>query len=478
MTRILPAADTKPHAFYPKREGKYWLLAILLLLLAACSAPPPTPTPTPAGILSFGPVPTLAPTFTLPPTVAPLPTTTPLPATPPTPTQTPPALDTTIIELRYTIPALELDRRLQATLGNQVILVDETTKLAVERTNQGGVVREMLQALPELVLMPLPEGCNTCVHLRFELPEAGISGDGWLQDPVFLASVENYMSVALGPHFPPETVLGLRRSASPFAPAHSLAMLPDGRFWLWLATEDTIDSPMNLPDSAVFLQTLIADLPLDTLAEQYTAACPGSPVESLLLAQEETRRLITIVCPEFSLPVTLLPLYLAVDGLLAPKIADVSLPRPPAAFPLAALADYKRADGTRLTLFQDGEVIARSGTQVVTSTLEITEVISLTNGLLSSGLVQPGLTTFRPTPTPATTVTATVPTLPVSVLLVRGEAGVLDGSWTERPSLPVLDTLDELLNNLLGITVPEPKGTAVLPQPTSTPQQTPTPSDS
>ncbi len=430
------------------------LISLLLFLLAGCGAARTgTPATLPAATSSYAvtvaasplpAAPVLPPTFT-PPVRATLVTATPLPTpTRPAPTSTPVNFADTAVELRYRIPAIALDRRLQGTMGSQIIFADETVGRLLQRSNQGMILLELQQVLPALALQSVPEGCDTCVWLAYNLPVSGVSGEGWLQEPVLLASVENLLAVVLGPHFPPGTVIGLRRSASPYAPAQTIALTASGETWLWLATEGQIDAPQTGTETAVAptpLLTTLQALELDSLANNYTTTCPGVPQETLYLNQGEQTITIAIACPEFTLPAPLLSLYLPLDAALKAKLAasvsDAPV-RPPAAFPLAALLEYRRADGTRLTLYEDGQLVAMMReTAVFTTTLSASEIISLTAPLLESGLLKPGLASFLTPPESE----------PYSLLLLRGPQAVLDARWTGTKT--AVAPLDELLEQLL-----------------------------
>jgi hypothetical protein len=96
------------------------------------------------------------------------------------------------------------------------------------------------------------------------------------------------------------------------------------------------------------------------LAQQYTAPCPGTPLESLLVAGRSSERLIALVCPEYAISTTIQPLYVALDDVLAEMLAasDATLERPPVQFPLEAVLQYNRVDGAQLTLLADGTAVA------------------------------------------------------------------------------------------------------------------------
>ncbi len=450
----------------------FWLIFLLVAagFLAACADGPAEPTP-----LAELPVPTspiIPPTFTPAPadsqfdtipivtvTQAPLPT---------EETSTPIPFGADVVELRLTIPNLGYDRRLQGSVSSQIILVDESNGFSVQRDNQAGTLLDLQQVLPELVLEPVPEDCDSCVQITYNLPFSGVAGEGWLRDAVLLASLENYFTIALGPHFPPGASIGLRRSASPYAPAHSLAVMPDGRLYRWLANEG-----QTAPVGAASLALLAAYEQLDSqaLAQQYAAPCPGSALETLLLAGRDEERLIALVCPEFSLSADLQPLYVALDAAFDELLlnSESVLPRPPAAFPLDAVLDYQRVDGAQLTIFMDDTAVASSrSTFPITTTLGSSQVISLTNGLLASGSLRTGLTTFLDSENDGTA-TAT-PSAPRSVLLVRGPVGVYDGQWFNTSEVAVLAELNALLDQILSLDTAVPPTTT---EPEVTPTATP-----
>lgn len=430
----------------------FWFILLIAVagIVAACAETPVEQTP--VAELPVATAPIIPPTFTPAPpddrfnpipvvtvTQAPLPTVV---------TNTPIPFGANVVQLRLTIPSLGFDRRLQGGVSSQIILADESNGFFVQRDNQAGVLLDLQRVLPELVLEPVPEGCDSCVHISYDLPFSDVAGEGWLRDAVLLASLENYFTTTLGPHFPAGALIGLRRSASPYAPAHSLAVMPDGRLFRWLANAGQV-----APTATASPALLAAYEQLDPqgLAQQYTAPCPGSPLESLLLAERENERLIAVVCPEFSLSADLQPLYVALDAVLSELLTsnESVLPRPPVAFPLDAVLKYQRIDGAELAIFMDDTAVASAGssTQPVTTTLGSSQIISLTTSLLASGSLRTGLTTFlAPEGDGVATVT---PSAPRSVLLVRGPAGVYDGQWFNTSAVPVLAELNVLLNQML-----------------------------
>ncbi|MCA9932865.1 MAG: hypothetical protein H6662_03965 [Ardenticatenaceae bacterium] len=440
------------------------LIALGILAIVGCAEQAvSTPTAVNPVVFPTASIRELPVTFTPVATQAIVTPTPPASPTPPAPTATPMDFGETAVELHYRILALGLDRRLQGTIGSQIIFADENSGVILQRSNQGLVLLELQQTLPELDLEPIPDGCDTCVYVSYNLPLSHLSGEGWLQDPVLLASVENLLAAVLGPHFPPDTIIGLRRSASPYAPAHTIALTADGQVWRWLATEGNVDEP--LVETAVSnARATLNTLTLEQLSSTYEANCAGVPAETLYLNNGTTDISTDILCPGYTLPATLLPLYLALDAPLQEKLDTLDGPaRPPAGFPLAALLDYRRADGARLTIYQDGFIEAQdAATAVYTSTLAATDIFSLTTHLLDSGLLSSGLTSF----TVQNTETETT-TVATSLLLLRGPDAVYDGRWQgEETAVAPLDTL---LNQLIGL-VEENEGTAVA---TATPTPAP-----
>lgn len=460
---------------------KLWVLFVLWIgsLLIGCGNATPDalpqdniPTSTPVVIPS---------TFTPPPpeerlsnipvvtvTQAPLPT---------METSTPIPFGANVVELRLTIPSIGYDRRLQGSVSSQLIIVDESNGFSVQRDNQASVLLDLQQVLPELVLAAVPEGCESCVQFSYSLPFSGVEGEGWLRDPVLLASLENYFTTTLGPHFPAEAIIGLRRSASPYAPAHMVAVTADGRLFRWLVSEGEAEPADIAPPG---LLDAFERIDPQMLAQQYTAPCPGSALESLFLAGREDERLIAIVCPEFAIPTDLQTVYMALDASLDELLlaSEDTIARPPAAFPLSAVLDYQRLDGAQLTIFADDTTVASSPTitQPVTTTLSSSQVISLTTDLLASGSLRTGLTTFL---SPAGDVDGggATPRIPRTLLVVRGSAGVYDAQWFTVAIIPELADLDDLLNQIVGIETAVPTQTAEpTPEPIGDEPVTPAPS--
>lgn len=410
------------------------ILWLCLLLLIACGNGEEEATNAPTAV-----VPTPRPFMTLAPTFTPLsgesllvatatPYNTPVPI--PTPVETS-DFNKTVIEFRYRIPAIGLDRRIEGKAGSQILIIDEVTQAAFQRNNQGSILLELQQVLPTLVLEPLPEGCTTCVQFEFSLPLSDIQQSGWLTDIRVLASVENYLSAILGPHFPPNTQVGLRRNATSFYPAHTLAITDSGDVWLWFSIEPQINQP-------TFLTGPLPPLPsTNQLQTEYATPCLGMSGETLFLRNLMT---VDLTCPAYTMPTSLQPLYIVLDNLIAPQLATLpALPeQPPFGFPLAGVVQYQRIDGKTMTILQDNTVqIQQDGILTRTFTLTNTSVVNLATELLSTGELQLGLNSF-----PDTIGGDETPTAPQYRVLVRAEAGVYDGAWSTAVSfLQPLDTL-------------------------------------
>ncbi len=436
------------------KRAVYITVFVFSLWLAGCgtavpqtnetvvTAPTPMTAPTAGGNIS----PALPPTFTPDSQNIAAPTQTTQPtATAVQPTDTPIPFGQTSVQFRIRIPSLQLDRRLIGTVSSQITAVDETTGRAVQRGNQAGPLLELRQALPQLVLEPVPEGCENCVYFEYELPLVPASGAGWLRDPVMLASVENFLTAALGPHFPPDTVLGLRRGVSPYAPANSLALTADGRLWRWLAVDDEIAAP--LPPEQVGETLLNTAVSVDSapLADSYLVNCLRLPVETLYLNVTEPRTIL-LRCPGLALPTTLVPLYQQLDAWLAPVVAPAAIEQPPTAVSLTTVLDYTRPDASHLAIEMNGTITAVSAEgEVVTTTMTLEELTTLTQPFLESGVLQPGLTTLQQTDTA------------VYRLIIRSEQGLLDGSWPTADNRPILQELEQLMADLLESTPATPE---------------------
>ncbi len=94
-------------------------------------------------------------------------------------THTPIPFGANVVEVRLTIPAIGLDRRLQGGVNSQIILVDESSGFLVQRGNQAGYSSIFSKYCP-LGAGPVPDGCDVCIRLSYNLPFSNAQGDGWL----------------------------------------------------------------------------------------------------------------------------------------------------------------------------------------------------------------------------------------------------------------------------------------------------------
>ncbi len=399
----------------------------------SANAPSPAASPTAARLL-----PTLYPTPTLLPTITPAPTLT-AAATLPSPTEVP--FDTPALALRYAIPTLGLARELVGTVGNQLTITDLQTGRQVVKTNQAAVLLEIQSALLNRQLAALPDGCDHCVHFSYELPLVPQQGAGWLEDPVLLASVENFMAVNLGPHFPPDTALGLRRRASAYNVAQTLALLADGTLWQWLATSAEVEMPPSV--GAEWTGWLAAWRQLE-LAASYGSRCLDYPDDTLFIAESAGSSLVTINCPDLALPATLLPLYAQLEPLLAAAAGDTALPAPSLPLPQTAFLFYQRADGGSVTLFPTGKLeISGVLAENVVQTIEVEAVLALTSTFTDTHLLPVDNAPVVPAKKRAAAEPFEFATL--HVLALRTDWGVSAWGWNEAPPdlvallLPQLD---------------------------------------
>ena len=442
-----------------------WLLCLLMGLWACARAPGETgatatlavvPTDAPAAVLpSTAPprdLPTLYPTFTaIPSPTAPAAPT----ATPTRPTATPLPLDTTWVMLRYEIPALGLARTLRGTVGNQIVMTDELTGKSVTQQNQVGVLLEIEEALGGLVLAEMPASCPTCVHLTYELPLQARRETGWFTDPVFLGSVENYLAVALGPHFPPATRFGLRRRASAFKAAQTIAWLEDGVIWNWPATAADVPTPQPPTDAQ---QAAFADAAQLALRATYGHSCLNYADDFLYFAGTDDNRTIRVNCSAQALPTVLLPLYAQLEMLLAGQVDETAPPMPPLPLAPPVLLFYQRADAGTVTLFPDGTVeIGGISAEIMVKTLAADDVITLTAAISRTGVLMP-------TNAPVVPVTLPVVGKPFqfateNVIALRTDYGVISLGWNGTAVAALQGALrlwDRWLDDLLPVPLPTP----------------------
>ncbi len=453
-----------------------WLVVGLFIVVGCADEPTPTVSVS-GGVETAVPVeaapaetrvlPTLFPTPTSFPTPVP---TEPRPTSTPRPTATPVDFQELAVEVHFTIPGLGLSRTIRGNVSSHIELTDETTGQSVVVSDLPGVLFDMQRTLPEAELTAVPTGCDFCVQLSYELFLIDEADEGWLTDPILLASFENFLNAHLGPHFPPDTVVGLRRSATPYYVAHTVALTVDGSLWRWTATEAEANGPEA---GSAALLPLLDDVILDDVAADYLGPCPeGSGVETLYLKQGETERLVELTCPELSLPLPLLPLYVALDGLAREKTADDALPQPDPTVPLESVLYYQRADGSVLILFADDRAQATTAEGLTASaTLAENQAIDTTLTFTESGLVEPGVISL-------------VSGDNDNILIGRGLTGVYEIGWNETVPDTLVEfvaELDGLLDQLLETaegsanetSTPDPEATPGTGTPTPVEEETP-----
>jgi len=389
-------------------------------------------------------LPTLYPTRTPIPTSLPTETVAPLPTEVP---NTPIAFDQTVVELGYSIPSIGLDRSLRANVSSVLALTNETTGEEAILRDQIGVIYELQQSLPELSLNALPEECPGCVQLSYNLPLADLQDQGWLTDTQMLASLENFTAVHLQPHFPEGTVLGLRRSATPYRAAHTLALTSGGELWHWMATDGEVPEAADGADFSEAATSQVADLDFEDMVDGFSAPCPsGAGLETLYINFDAEGKQIKFVCPELSLPGNLLPLYMTVssevDELMGDRFKDEREKEPKRTVPLNTLVHFRSRDESKMSLLDNGFVhLADSDGIVYTQTLTVTNIISLTAVLVEDGNLNKGASAFDEFPSD-------------NLLFVRGLENVYSAGWIDgesplkRESLILVETLlEELLES-------------------------------
>jgi len=451
----------------------YWLLlvivTILLIFVPGCDSPNKNDetdvvsAPQPSLGTAVRILPTVYPTLTNIPVATETNTRTPEPTQPP---DTPVAFDQVAVDLRYSIPALGLDRRIQANVANQIEITDLTTGESVLRRDQPGVLLEMQQALSGLVLNDVPEGCDRCVQIEYEIPLSETSGSGWLEDVRLLASLENYTSAVLGPYFPPGTIAGLRRSATPYQAAHTVAITTDGTLWIWKVSDGQIEPAQTVDVLALGLVESLAVVEDTSPAESYMASCLSSPGRETLYIGGEEPVIVNVSCPELALPSTLVPLYQILNGLTTASLAAEAEDRPDPPLPLDSVLYYQREDGYRLTAFQDGRAITiEPGGQAYTGTITSTLAISLTTELIDSGLFVQGAEALTGESSG-------------SILVLRTDQGVFETNWqneAETSLSNLVGRLDELMDGIVAVFGSDEAAAEESETPAPTTEPTPTP---
>lgn len=445
-----------------------WLVPVFIWMIGACTSPSPPANDNQTNALplptSINVPPTFTPSESNPfPTAEPVPTARTLPSPIP---NTPIPFDDIVVSIRLEIPALAYDRLLEGNIGGEIEVRDLQADTTLRLERQAVILIELQQALDDFALEPLPDGCTSCPLLEVQLPLDQIGYSGWLQDQVLLASLQNYFAVTLGPHFPPQTAVGLRRSASPYTPAQSLALLEDGSLLIW---QENLERPVQFFTAEPELLSAVSFI-LDTeFQSQYAAVCDGVPIETMLLDFPQTEpQWIGIACPAYALPIDLVPLYAQLDALMNASIQG-ALPIPETGLPLTALLQYQPEPPTKLTIQSNGIVTVLAATgELITSTITLDDYEALTRPFFEEEIVKLGLTTFSDSSDHDTH------------LLIRGAEGVYDASWPQSSGVTELEAINALVETLLAnesltndaledeSATPAPEADATL-EPTATP---------
>jgi hypothetical protein len=350
------------------------------------------------------------------------------------------SFDQLVIEMTYSIPSLGLEIRIKGNVAGELEVVDESSETSVLLKNRPGVIVEMQQALPKAVIEDLPANCDSCVQIEYELPLTDQSGHGWLNDVQLLASIENYVSSVLGPHFPAGTIAGLRRDATPFEVAHTSAVTSEGELWTWRATEAEISTPILEEGVLDQVSSELGLIDWEMISDSVGHICyQGGGRETLLLESPDGPRQVEIRCPELYLPGQLVPLYKILSNAAAEILEGSDTAPPELPMTLDTWLLYRRTDGVSLTLAEDGlaQAIDSEGS-IYTSTITTTQVLSLTNLLLDDSLLESGPSVFFEEDSG-------------NVILLRAAEGVYEIAWAEESEDPsgVGALLDELISWLL-----------------------------
>ncbi len=456
-----------------RRLAAGWWLGFVLLAAACQANTPPFSSETPASsgtrlLVTAAPLPTLYPTATgvanaLPASPEPSAGSTPARAPAPTPVD----LTRPVLFARLQIPAIGYDRALSGTVAGSLTIEDRTGGEKRVISNRGRSLAEITAALQSVSLEPLPDDCPTCTHFEFDLAAEGVRGQGWLRDSILLASLELFFSRELGPHFPPDTVLGLHRSPSGYTIGQTTAVLSDGTLWQWQAPDDRLppagQAPAGLPAEA-------NRQPVRFWEDEYRASCPFYPDETLFVRTSTEVRRVRLKCPALALPTTMIPLYAALDRLSGPLLNDPrNLPFPPEALPLDALAAYQRPDGAWLVLYADGRASGRPAAgESSEESLTPNEIERLAERLTESGVLPRGVQVLFGARRGDYE----------EIVLARGRLGVYEFPWSDRVGqglLPEIVELENLLFQLIGPPMPTPTPAGQLPAATASPAATPTP---
>ncbi|MEM9772954.1 MAG: hypothetical protein AAF902_00125 [Chloroflexota bacterium] len=400
---------------------------------------PLLPTNTPLTSEAAAPQPTLANDATSPSVITPSPTA---------------DLNQPVLKLFYEIPAVQLKRTLEANLAGKLTLIDETTGEEATVPNGQRLLTEINGAIQTFKgqFEPVPPGCKTCVVVGYDLPLAGESARGILTNTQLQVSIQHLFSTRMGPHFPPDTVLGHHLSASGYTLAQTAAITSDGTLYQWIAadpqitqqTDQVLPTSTNLENFKELAQRFSG---VDLVTE-----CTNFPIEYSRIDSET----LQIRCPELSLPLELISPYEVTKALIDPLLEDERNFDIPSTFlPFGARLFYEQDSGNRVTIFEDGSVEAKF---IITNTIASTETETVQfETILSSipaGEIDPLIIPMLASdviPRGVRVSVANDQTDFDELLLIRSIDGVYEFAWSNKvgqgliPGIQILDLLIEEL---------------------------------
>lgn len=367
-------------------------------------------------------------------------------------------LNQPVLRLVYEIPAIGLERTLEANLAGRLTLTDVARENVVTISNGQRFLTEItaaIQANREL-FEPVSADCDRCVIIGYDLPVSGESARGILPDPTLQASLQNLFANRLGPHFPTNTAVGHHRAASGYTVAQTVALTADGQLYRWIAA----DPQINVSTQALPAQTILDDYAAELTKFEgvdLITQCPNFPNE-VLIFQEAA---INLRCPELSLAQSLVEPYLLAAELSESLLADPrNLEIPATSLPFDGRLYYERNDGSTLTIFEDGAVTATfpmtptepiSGTETITPTILPPDIVISS---IPEGEIDPLITPLLASDVIPRGVTASISleqTEFEELILIRGVDGVYEFAWSDgvgQGLLPGIQILDLLLDEL------------------------------
>lgn len=367
-------------------------------------------------------------------------------------------LNQPVLRLVYEIPAIGLERTLEANLAGKLTLTDIASENVVTISNGQRFLTEItsaIQANREL-FEEVPADCDRCVIIGYDLPVSNESARGTLPDPTLQASLQNLFANRLGPHFPANTLIGHYRSASGYTVAQTAALTTDGQLFEWIAADSQINvSSLAIPDQATIDQFSAELSKFDGV--DLSTKCPNFPNEVIVFDGAA----INLRCPELSLAQSLIEPYSVASELSQSLLADPrNLEIPATSLPFDSVLYYERRDGSTLTIFKDGAVTATfpvSSTEPITGTETITPTILPPDIVISSipeREIEPLLIPLLASDVIPRGVTASISleqTEFEELVLIRGNDGVYEFAWADgvgQELLPGIQILDLLLDEL------------------------------